>query len=162
MDQLCSLLLNDIVREHNRFYPIQIKRTLKYSCGMRGKTDMTNLACFFCLHKRLQSTALTDYLIKLFHARIMYLIKINIICAEIFQTGFYIICHCFFRSCHGLCCKHKFFTDSFQSISDILLTDCISSCRINIVESLLHHCMKKLSCSFLIDLLDRNTSKSHT
>ena len=44
VEQLCSLLFYNVIWEHDRFYPVQIKRTLKYSSRMRSKTDMTNLA----------------------------------------------------------------------------------------------------------------------
>ena len=162
MDQFCPLLLYDIIWEHDRLNPVQFQCTLKYSCGMCSESDVSDLSCCFGFHKSFQSTAFTNYLVQLFHTRVMYLIQIYIICTEVSKTCLDICCHCFFCSGHGLCCKHEFVTNPFQPISNILFTDGITSCRINIVDSFLCHRMKKLLCSFLIDLLNRNSSKSHT
>ena len=162
MDEFCTLLFYDIVWEHDRFHPVKSQCTLKNSCRMCSQSDMSDLARCLRFHQSFQCTALADHLIKLFHAWVVYLIKVDIVCAEISKTCLNIRCHCFFCSGHGFGRKHKFITDSLQTISDVLLTDGISSCRINIVDSHLHHLVKQFSGAFLVNLLDRNSSKSHT
>ena len=47
-DQLFSLVLNDIVWEHNCFHPIQIQCPFEHLCGMCGKTDMAYFSSFLC------------------------------------------------------------------------------------------------------------------
>ena len=128
---------------------------------MRRDSDMSDLSSVFRLQQCFQCPTFSDHLIQLFHTRIMYLIQINIVCAEIPKTRLDICCHRFFCSRHGFCCQHELIPDSFQTVADILFTDSVAPCRVDVIDSPLYHILQQLSCSLFINLLNRNPAKSH-
>ena len=97
---------------------------------------MTDFTGCLCLKKCLQSSALTNNSVQLFHAWVMYLVQVNVIGSKIAKALLNVCCHGFSGSCHTLGGNYKFVTNSFKGITKILLADRIASGCIDIIHTL--------------------------
>ena len=137
-NELLTLCFHDVVRKHNGLYPREIDCHLEKIDRVERDSDVTDLACGFCLKERFKRAAGCHYSFKITGAGVMYLIEVYVVRAKIFKACIDILCHCIFSARHALCGKHKAVSDALKRKSEIFLTHSISARCINKINTLFY------------------------
>ena len=160
LQQRFALAFNNVIREHDRFNPVKLKRTFENRQRVCGDADMPDFARIACRKKCLQCAACTDYGVKLFHAWVVYLIQVDIVGAEVAEACFNVCLHCFAGACHALCCKNELVTPSVDCAADVFFADGVAACRVDIVYSAFNKGVDKRLCLFRIDALNGDAAET--
>ena len=93
-------------------------------------------------------------------ARVMDLVQIDIIGAQILKGGFNVCGHSFLGAGHALGCDHKFVTNALQTVTQILLADGIATGSIDIVHTGIQKLQHQFLGSLCVNTLNGNSTKS--
>ena len=162
VDQLRTLGFHDVVGEHKAFYPGLLQSLFKQGDAVAGQADVADLSCRLCLQQSLQSTAGSDDLFKLSQGGIVYLIKVNVVCAQVLQADGDILFHTGLVPGHALGGKDKMLPNSFQSLADVAFADGVAPGGVDVVDSGVLHGQHQLSCAGGVDLLNGDAAEAQT
>ena len=121
---------------------------------------MPDLARRLCLKKCLKRAALSHYLLKVCGTGIMYLIKVDVIRAEIIKAYINILCHRLLRARHTLCSENETVAHALERVAEIFLADGISARGVDEVNSLIYQVADQPLCALGINLLNRYAAKA--
>ena len=112
---------------------------------MGGDAYMAYLARRLCFQQGLQCAALAGDYIHLGRGCVMYLIQVDMVGAEVFKAGLYILFHCFLRAGHALGGENELIADTFHGYAEVFLAYGIATGGVYVVDAVL----RELVCEAL-------------
>ena len=115
VDQFFCLIFHDVVGEHDGFHPWQLQRHPESFQRMGGDADMSDLSGRFRRRQGFQRAAGGADLLQIRRGRVVNLVQVNIVGAEIFQVDVNVLRHGLRRAGHTLCGKHEMFPNALKA-----------------------------------------------
>ena len=128
---------------------------------MGGDADMSDLPGLFRIHKGFQCAAGGADLLQIRRGRVVNLVQVNIVGAEIFQADVNVLRHGLRRAGHTLCGKHKMLPDALQTDPQVFLADGIAPGSIDVVDAVFQQLVHKRFRPLRVNALDGNSPKAH-
>ena len=128
---------------------------------MGGDADMADLPGRFRRRQGFQRAAGGADLLQIRRGRVVNLVQVNIVGAEIFQADVNVLRHGLRRAGHTLCGKHKMLPDALQSDPQVFLADGIAPGSINVIDAVFQQLVHKGFGSLRVDALDGDSPKAH-
>ena len=138
-NQLLRLIFHNVIREHDGFHPIELQQAAEHLHRVGSHTNVANLSGLLCFQHGLQCAAGSKNLVKGSIRRVMELVKVNVIGAQIVQTAVNVRCHLLFCGSSALGGKNKMLPNALQRKAQIFLADGVAAGGIDIVHALRHH-----------------------
>ena len=122
---------------------------------------MADSARRFGLQQGFQRAAGGADLLQIRRGRVVNLVQVNIVGAEIFQADVNVLCHGLRRAGHALCGKHKMLPDSLQADPQVFLADGIAPGSIDVIDAVFQQLVHKGFGSLRVNALDGDSPKTH-
>ena len=115
VDQFFCLIFHDVVGEHDGLHPWQLQRHPEGFQRVGSDADMADLPGRLRRRQGFQRAAGGADLLQIRRGRVVNLVQVNIVGAEIFQADVNVLRHGLRRAGHALCGKHKMLPDALQT-----------------------------------------------
>ena len=127
---------------------------------MGGDAYMAYLARRLCFQQGLQRAAFAGDYLHLGRGCVMHLIQVDMVGAEVFKAGLYILFHCFLRAGHALGGENELIADTFHGYAEVFLAYGIAAGGVYVVDAVLRELVYEGSGLFLCDALDRYAAEA--
>ena len=159
-NELRALVFHQIVGEHDCLHPVHVQGLFEDLGGVSGEADVPDGSGGLGVSQGFQRPAGGGDGFQVLQGRVVELVEVDVVRAEIAQAGFHVLLHGLLRQPTALGGQDKLVPDALQAVADVFLADGIAPGGIDVVDARLQQPVHERFGALRVNALNGDAPKA--